>query len=73
MAVGIRPQTGVATASPQKLFSGPFARGTWITSYDVAADGQRFLMVKRPGDGEPSTVTVVLNWATTLGNAVTRQ
>jgi hypothetical protein len=36
-------------------------------SYDVSADGQRFLIISTTGRDETSTpITVVLNWTTGL-------
>ena len=56
--------------SPERLFVGIYdldnsAGGAGgIPNYDVAPDGQRFLMVKREGVSAESTrpLTVVLNW-----------
>ena len=47
---------------PEMLFAGDFV---WSSSharqYDVAPDGQRFLMMK-PEEGSPQRIHVVLNW-----------
>jgi Tol biopolymer transport system component len=50
---------------PQMLFEPSWVGGRSI--YDVTPDGQRFIMVTRPGAAAPpSTITVVLNWSAAL-------
>jgi len=39
---------------------------SFLPSYDVSADGQRFLVVSSPLQKQPSPITVVLNWDTGL-------
>ena len=56
----------VNTASAQvPLFEGIYRAGVG-RSYDVAPDGQRFLMITASGGAEdtsaPTSLTVVLNW-----------
>ena len=40
-----------------------FAYGTGARGFDIAPDGQRFMMIKRGGeDAAPPQINVVLNW-----------
>jgi hypothetical protein len=62
MAVRVRASAASVEAdTPRELFAAPVTGG--ISPYDVAADGQRFLLLEPPeaqGGGAP--LTVVLNW-----------
>ena len=49
---------------PQPLFEAPVVGG-FMRAYDVAPDGERFLML-RPASGFRSQLHVILNWATEL-------
>ncbi len=55
---------------PQRLFEGDFVVASLIPgfpSYDVAPDGQRFIMVARAGDTpRPTRLDVVLGWVQEL-------
>jgi dipeptidyl aminopeptidase/acylaminoacyl peptidase len=53
---------------PQPLFDLKAAGSSAIIAnqYDVAPDGQRFLVVRAAGSGEPDPVVVSLNWAAKL-------
>ena len=71
MAVDIRTESGFGVGKPKLLFEGWYERSTVSRpNYDVAADGQRFLMVK-PGEQEqpPTQINVVLNWFEELKQA----
>jgi len=59
MAVDVQTSPAFRAGTPKVLFQGNYG-----SSYDVAADGKRFLMIKPPGAAQASTdqVTVVLNW-----------
>ena len=47
---------------PKVLFEGDFAPGVFgFVNYDVAADGEAFLML-RPLEGSDVQIVVVLNW-----------
>jgi hypothetical protein len=49
---------------PQRLFEKPYepTQALWA-NYDVAADGQRFLMLKTVEQPEaPAQINVVMNW-----------
>jgi Tol biopolymer transport system component len=63
MAVDIQTQAGFAAGIPRLLFDQPYATGNLYYYYDVAPDGQRFLMLK---DIEEQTsqleLRMVLNW-----------
>jgi Tol biopolymer transport system component/tRNA A-37 threonylcarbamoyl transferase component Bud32 len=64
MAVTIDPASG-ASGPPRMLFSGPYPSNQGWTrprSYDVTPDGQRFLMMKLPGEQARPRIMVVLNW-----------
>jgi len=69
MRARIEPGAALTTGLPTRLFSigEPAARdGRRNAVYDVAPDGQRFLVsvpVKDPGS---SRVTVVLNWTAAM-------
>ncbi len=54
----------LTTRPPQVLFKGPYSvffRGSGLVGYDVAPDGQRFVMLQHP-DPASSQINVVLNW-----------
>ena len=67
MAAGVRTSaTSVETDTPYELFpvSFPGLGGGPGYTYDVTADGQRFLVLEAvgPGEGHPAQLTVVTNW-----------
>jgi hypothetical protein len=51
---------------PRAYLAGASARGLDLRSYDVAPDGQRFLMVKepsaRPNPNDTGSLMVITNW-----------
>jgi serine/threonine-protein kinase len=57
MAVPIQTKPTFRAGRPQVLF-----RGDYDPGYDVAPDGQRFLMIKTPPESAPRQINVVLNW-----------
>jgi serine/threonine protein kinase/Tol biopolymer transport system component len=65
MGVDIATQSSFAAGKPRMLFEGPYLP-TPVTfpNYDVAPDGQRFLMLKASESAEaaPTQINVVLNW-----------
>ena len=74
MAVEIDPATG-ASGPPHVLFSGPYPDNPGWTrprSYDVTADGERFLLTKLPGELARPRVLFVLNWFEELRAKVPR-
>jgi hypothetical protein len=65
-----------ASATPKVLFERGYVQGSGgARNYDVAPDGQRFLMIKEVGrTAEPpprDRLIVVLNWADEVRQAVT--
>ena len=77
MAVSVMADLSVPPGTPQLVFAGSYC-GTGPTcagfltgrTYDVAPDGQRFLMIKETGqtDGDTATpqIILVLNWTQEL-------
>lgn len=73
MAVEITTQPTLAAGKPKMLFEGPYVlSGGALANYDVAADGQRFLMLKTVEQGQAAAIqiTVVLNWTEELKRLV---
>ncbi len=65
MAVTITTQPIFRTGTPRLLFEDPYRRTPTPTtaSYDVSADGQRWLMVQEEAqEAEATQLNVVLNW-----------
>jgi eukaryotic-like serine/threonine-protein kinase len=67
MSVDVRGGMPLATGSPHAILS---MRGT--DSYEVAPDGQRFLLKMPAGDREPDRLQIVLNWAYEIRRAAPR-
>ena len=71
MAVPVKGETDIEIGRASALFRTQlptWATGgsaEWRTSYDVAADGQRFLLINPPEQHDPP-ITVILNWPTVL-------
>jgi Tol biopolymer transport system component len=64
MAVETTTKPSFSAGKPRMLFEGRFLANVFPAmnpAYDVSADGQRFLMVKR-GEEVPTQINVVLNW-----------
>jgi len=67
MAIDIQAESMVKVRSPRLLFEGVYARSNLWTNYDVAADGQRFVMLKQEDEAQAKQVLrVVLNWTDEL-------
>ncbi len=64
MVVEVTTQPKFAPGSPKALFEGQFfSAGDGNTMYDVAPDGQRFVMIKDSVEQrEGGQINVVLNW-----------
>jgi eukaryotic-like serine/threonine-protein kinase len=64
MAVDITTQPGFSAGKPRVLFEGAYVLSPRSgANYDVAPDGQRFLMVKATEQAQaPTQINVVLNW-----------
>ncbi len=63
MAAAITADQTFSSENPRMLFEGPFVptrRGE--AAYDVAPDGERFLMVQREEQSVPNRIDVVLGW-----------
>ena len=64
MVVDISTEPVFSAGKPRRLFTGNYERtlALW-PNYDVANNGQRFLMVKKLDSGDaPMQINVVLNW-----------
>jgi hypothetical protein len=72
MEVDATTEPGFHEAKPKVLFEGHYASDpTRIRNYDVAPDGQRFLMIKPSEQELKSTqINVVLNWVEELKRRV---
>jgi hypothetical protein len=74
MAVDVSDRgTDFSVGTPRQLFSGNFAAGGVRAGYDVAADGERFLLVKdsvEPAD--PRRFHIVVNWLEELSGRLSR-
>ncbi len=60
-AVAIRPDG--TFGPPRKLFDRTDLFSGLIRSYDVSADGNRFLMIQRDPGSVPRQLNVILNWS----------
>ena len=62
MVVPVRLAPEFSSGKPQTLFEDRFEVGgvTYLRNYDIASDGQRFLMLR--GESAPTELVVVLNW-----------
>ena len=66
LAVSAQPSSG-ETGIPAVLFVGPYRTPEFgERSYDVTADGRRFVMVSTPPESAPRRIDLVLNWFTEL-------
>jgi dipeptidyl aminopeptidase/acylaminoacyl peptidase len=65
MAVEVKPTaTGFETGRPRELFQTPVAYAPFVApTYDVAADGQRFLIDSAFDQHVALPMTVVMNWS----------
>jgi serine/threonine-protein kinase len=68
MAVAVTPGSALTFGTPRELFAGTFQMNAPARSYDVSADGQRFLMIqaRRPAPAVIAELSVVQNWAEEL-------
>ncbi len=67
LAVDVHTKSALKAERTHLLFEGPYARSDFWTNYDLAADGQRFLMLKEEDEARANPVLrVVLNWADEL-------
>jgi len=59
--VTIKTEPTFTAGSPAVLFTGNYLTGLTRRQYDIAPDGQRFLMIKAV-EGSTAQINVVLNW-----------
>ena len=57
MSAAVKNQSVFAAATPQPLF-----RLASKSSYDVAADGQRFILIVPDRETPKPPITVIFNW-----------
>jgi dipeptidyl aminopeptidase/acylaminoacyl peptidase len=69
MEAAIRVTGGLSATAPVRLFDGGWTLAQWY-SFEVMPDGQHFLMVQQPRESVPTRIDVVLNWFTTLKQAI---
>ncbi len=66
MAVDIRTDSDFTAGKPTLLFEGRYLSVHYtepaFANYDVAPDGQRFLMLRAAEEAGPTRINVVLNW-----------
>jgi Tol biopolymer transport system component len=71
MEVSVRTEPTFAVEPPTVVFTKAFKTGVYSTlSYDISADGQRFLMIERNLEMIPNHLNVVLNWGEELRQRV---
>jgi len=74
IAVPVQTTPTFIAGTPKKLFDGPWWTGQTGRTYDVTADGRRFLMIRDAPSGDqsapPTTFSVVLNWIEELKQRV---
>jgi eukaryotic-like serine/threonine-protein kinase len=75
MAVSVTTSPTFHAGAPRLLWEGTYSRGTGSScgmpgvassSYDVSADGERFLMIREDAPPDASRIVVVLNWVEEL-------
>jgi hypothetical protein len=70
MVVDVERGVGFGAGTPRPLFGDVYDRdpgaGGGIANYDVTAEGERFVMVRRDASAQAEKVVVVLNWAEEL-------
>ena len=62
MSVAVKTQPDFSAETPKFMFEGSYLNVPGV-SYDVAPDGQRFMMLEESAKQPPTTrLNVVLNW-----------
>jgi hypothetical protein len=56
--------------TPTKLLEDRYFDASPTRSYDLSADGRRFLMIKEEGGNTPPSITVIFNWREELKRLV---
>ena len=64
MAVPIETGENFTPGTPERLLDKAYRAEAPGRTYDIAPDGQRFLMIQQPESTEagPTSITIVLNW-----------
>ncbi len=66
MTVPVQTEPSFTPGTPEVLFEGAYVRAGGGRTYDVAPDGQQFLMIKESGGTEDTsaapTIVLVQNW-----------
>ncbi len=74
MVVPVQTETTFAAGNPEVLFEGNYFRATAGRSFDIAPDGERFLMLTQGGTTDdtstPTRIVVVENWLDELAQRV---
>jgi serine/threonine-protein kinase len=76
MAMAVRPGDAFQAETPRALFSDRYEKDPSIggiggtPNYDVAPDGQRFVMIRRDESDQRKPLIVVLNWSEELKRLV---
>ena len=71
MAVDVAAGEVLSFGRPRVLFETDFHTGGYETSYDVSADGQRFVMIDVVDTSRPPTELILVeNWAEELKRLV---
>lgn len=65
-AVCVHPGTDFSAGSPQPLFQTRLPLTVFLKGYDVAPDGERFLLNRPLDDSTGGAVTVVVGWNPSL-------
>ena len=65
MVVETTTRSSFSASNPKLLFEGHYASYQTLPSYDVSADGQRFLFLNA-GEEARAEISVVLNWTEEL-------
>ena len=69
MSVSIDTDPELRPGTPGLLFDGAYANGTRVANYDVAANGEGFLMIQQ-SETSGGELEVVLNWLDELKRLV---
>ena len=65
LVVSVTYDSTLTFSSPMVLFEGAFKKtdfGGGSRNYDVAADGNRFIMIQRKNIPKPQVINIILNW-----------
>ena len=77
MAVSFQTSPAFRSSRPFELFEAPYTSGATIaaiaTTYDVAPDGEHFLMIEGGEEEVANQLQVVLNWFEELKRLAPRE